>query len=409
MSPAAPAKRAHYDTQTMALPLIYNWRNLFVRKSSTLLTFGVVALIVFVLTWALAFGEGLQDSLKAGGALDKLILIKPGATGESTSFLSLEEYRQLHQLPHLARTASGEPAVSGEVVTQTSLPRRNDPSQLSLVAVRGVETIAFYIHKNVRIVQGRIFNQGADEIVVGKSIVDRVEGVQIGGTLALGFDGGRPFTVVGIFEAAGGPMESEIWCSLSPIRDVFNRESMVSSVALRLDDAAQAPALIEQLRNPPYSLQARTEQQYYQDLADRSSQILGLTLILVAFMALGACFAVANTIYAAVDGRTKEIAMLRTIGYTPRMIVSSFIIEAVFICGIACLIGAALACFALTFTTKQEFLSDATWSTFAYEMKVTPRILILSLGAALLVGFIGAIVPAWKASRMNILSAIRRA
>ena len=190
---------------------------------------------------------------------------------------------------------------------------------------------------------------------------------------------------------------------------MFNRESMVSSVAIRLENAAAAPELIEMLKNPPYVLKARTERQYYQDLVDRSTKILGLTLILVAFMAFGACFAVANTIYAAIDGRTREIAMLRTIGYTPMSVVMSFVIEAVFICGTACVVGAALACFSLTFTTKQEFLSDATWSTFAYDMKVTPGVLLQALGAALSVGFIGAIVPALKASRMNILAALRRA
>lgn len=393
----------------MALPLIYNWRNLFVRKSSTLLTFGVVALIVFVLTWALAFGQGLRDSLQAGGAQDKLILIKPGATGESTSYLSLEEFRQLSQLPHVARTASGEPACSGEVVTQTSLPRRDNPTHQSLVAIRGVDPIAFDVHRTLRVIQGRIFGQNPDEIIVGKSIVDRVNGVEIGGTIVMGYEGGREFTVVGIFEAGGGPLESEIWCSLTPIRDVFNRESMVSSVAIRLDSAEVAPQLIDMLKSPPYVLQAKTEQQYYQDLADRSTKILGLTLILVAFMAFGACFAVANTIYAAIDGRTREIAMLRTIGYSPGSVVTSFVIEAVLICGVACVIGAALACFSLTFTTKQEFLSDATWSTFAYDMKVTPGVLLQALGAALSVGFIGAIVPAWKASRMDILTALRRA
>jgi len=394
----------------MALPLIYNWRNLFVRKSSTLLTFGVVALIVFVLTWALAFGEGIRTSLETGGAANVLILIKQAATGESTSYISLEDFRQLAQLPHVARTKKGEPACSGEIATQTSLPRRNNPSQLSLVAVRGVDdAVAFDVHPNVRVIEGRIFNQGAEEIIVGKSIIDRVEGVQIGGTLVMGYEGGRAFTVVGIFEAGGGPLESEIWCSLSPIRDVFNRESMVSSVALRLDNAESAPAVIELVKNPPYVLKARTEQQYYQDLVERSTKILGLTLILVAFMAFGACFAVANTIYAAIDGRTREIAMLRTIGYSPGSVVMSFVIEAVLICGVACVIGAALACFSLTFTTKQEFLSDATWSTFAYDMKVTPTVLAWALGAALSVGFIGAIVPAWKASRMDILTALRRA
>ncbi len=393
----------------MALPLVYNWRNLFVRKSSTLLTFGVVALIVFVLTWALAFGEGIRASLETGGADNVLILIKQAATGESTSYISLEDFRQLSQLPHVARTQKGEPACSGEIATQTSLPRRNNPSQLSLVAVRGVDdAVAFDVHPNVRVIEGRIFNQGAEEIIVGKSIIDRVEGVQIGGRLVMGYEGGREFTVVGIFEAGGGPLESEIWCSLSPIRDVFNRESMVSSVALRLDSAESAPAVIELVKNPPYVLKARTEQQYYQELADRSTQILGLTLILVAFMAFGACFAVANTIYAAIDGRTREIAMLRTIGYTPGSVIASFVIEAVLICTVACVVGAALACFALSFTTRQEFLSDATWSTFAYEMKVTPKVLISAMVAALMVGFIGAIVPAYRASRMSILAALRR-
>lgn len=393
----------------MALPLVYNWRNLFVRKSSTLLTFGVVALIVFVLTWALAFGEGIRASLETGGADNVLILIKQAATGESTSYISLEDFRQLSQLPHVSRTSKGEPACSGEIATQTSLPRRNNPSQLSLVAVRGVDdAVAFDVHPNVRVIEGRIFNPGAEEIIVGKSIIDRVEGVQIGGTLVMGYEGGRAFTVVGIFEAGGGPLESEIWCSLSPIRDVFNRESMVSSVALRLDSAESAPGVIELVKNPPYVLKARTERQYYQELADRSTQILGLTLILVAFMAFGACFAVANTIYAAIDGRTREIAMLRTIGYTPGSVIASFVIEAVLICTVACVVGAALACFALSFTSRQEFLSDATWSTFAYEMKVTPKVLISAMVAALLVGFIGAIVPAYRASRMSILAALRR-
>ena len=398
----------------MTLPLIYNWRNLFVRKSSTLLTFGVVALIVVVLVWALSFAQGLRDSLQSGGGADTLIIIKPGSTGESTSFLSLQEQQQLSQLTGVAKSKKGEPLCSGEILTQTNLVRRGDPlKQTSMIAVRGVSELAFEVHDAIRIVEGRRFEFGANEVIVGKSILDRVEGVQVGSDIVMGFRGGRAFRVVGVFEASGGPLESEIWCSISPVRDMFNRSSMVSSVAAKLERADLAQGLIDLVRDPPYALQAKTEAQYYRDIAERSAQLLYMTLILVAFMAFGACFAVANTIYASVDGRAKEIAMLRTIGYSPASIVWSFLLEAGLICGTACVFGAV--CLGVAMPSlffggqKEDFLSDATWSTFAYQVRVTPAILAWSFGAALMVGFIGAIVPAVRASKLSILSALRQA
>ena len=217
----------------MALPLRYNWRNLFVRKSSTLLTFGVVAVIVFVLTWALAFGNGLRTSLNTGGLADKLIVIKPGATGESTSIISEEEYKLLTQLPGLRRMPDGQVLTSGEVCTQVSLPRRGDHgTQETPVAIRGIEEIGFAVHENVRLVRGRRFHQGLNELIVGTAILNRVRGLEIGGRVLLGREGTRPFTVVGVFEAGRGALESGLWGSGTCPRHAFRRDP-VSDVAWR--------------------------------------------------------------------------------------------------------------------------------------------------------------------------------
>ncbi len=391
----------------MALPLRYNWRNLFVRKSSTLLTFGVVAVIVFVLTWALAFGNGLRTSLNTGGLADKLIVIKPGATGESTSIISEEEYKLLTQLPGLRRMPDGQVLTSGEVCTQVSLPRRGDHgTQETPVAIRGIEEIGFAVHENVRLVRGRRFHQGLNELIVGTAILNRVRGLEIGGRVLLGREGTRPFTVVGVFEAGRGPLESELWGSVTSLRHAFGRD-LLSSVALRIEDPAEAKALIERIQTPPFQLNAKTERQYYRDIADKSTIIVDLTLVLVAFMAVGACFAVANTTYTSVDNRSREIAMLRTIGYSRRTIVFAFMIESLLVCGAASSVGILAAlCFQ---GQKQDFMAEATWSTFAYEMRVSPEILATAVTAALLVAALGAVVPALRASRLDIITALRQA
>ncbi len=390
----------------MALPLRYNWRNLFVRKSNTALTFGVVALIVFVLAWALGFGAGMRSALNAGGSDDKLIVIKPGATGESTSLITKAERDQLIQLSGLLRDENGRVLVSGELCSQVSLPRLGSAEgQRTPVAIRGIEEIGFAVHPTVRIVEGRRFDPGQAELIVGRAIAERVQGLEIGDRVMLGSKRRAAFEVVGLFDAGGGPLESEVWGSVSKLMDALGRE-VLSSVALRIADPAEAAALIEEISGPPYQLDAKTERRYYDDIADKSAQLVQLTLILVLFMACGACFAVANTIYAAVDGRSREIAMLRTIGYSRGAIVAAFLLEAVLICSMAGLFGIGAAMFFQG--QKQDFMAEATWSTIAYEMEMTPLTLGVSMALALGVGIIGAAVPAVRASRVDVITGLRQ-
>jgi putative ABC transport system permease protein len=396
----------------VALPLYYNWRNVLARKLSTALTFVVVAVVVFVLALLLSFAAGIRASLAVSGRPDNLIVLKPGATAESTSILRPEEISRLIQTPGLAHTtapADGLPAgtalLSPELCVQTTLHRDTGDESTANVAIRGVDDVAFAVHSDVRIVAGRRFRPGVLEVIVGRAARDRYAGLQLGDTINLGRSGNREYKVVGVFDAAGAAIESEIWAPRSALTDSYQRR-FVSSVCLRVTSAAAADAAIEYVDGPVVQLEGKTETQYYGDLAAQTRQIVVLTTILIAVMAIGAIFAVANTMYSAVDGRRREIALLRTIGFGRAAIMLAFMIESLLICVAACASGLAVSLFFNG--ARKDYLSDATWTTFAYELRITPQIVVLALATAVLVGVCGALAPAGRAARINILQAVRK-
>lgn len=389
----------------MVLPLTYNWRNLFVRKLSTLLTFGVVTVVVAVLAVLLSFTEGIKSSLRATGSSRNILVLKTGATAESTSLISNEDANKLVQVPGIALD-NGNPLLSRELCVQTSIRRKGPAGNPANVAIRGIDPVAWKVHVDARIIEGRSFDEGAAEIIVGKAAAERYANLEINQSIELGRTQSRPCRVVGVFEAGGGALESEIWVSRTLLANIYDRV-FVSSALLRLDDNASPAAAMEYISGPAVNLAPRTELEYYADLSSKSTQIVFLTSILIAIMAAGAVFAVANTMYAAVDGRRREIAMLRTIGFTKPAILLSIILESIMICLTACAVGLVFASF---FSGKrQDFLSDSTWTVMAYELKLTPTIIVLAILLSTLVGIGGALAPAAKAARTNILEALRKA
>ncbi len=396
----------------MALPLYYNWRNLIARRLSTSLTFIVVAVVVFVLALLLSFAAGIRASLVASGSPANIIVLKPGATAESTSILTPEDTARLVQTPGLARAGAdagivpaGTPLLSPEVCVQTTIPRVRDGS-VANVAVRGVDDVAFAVHPEVRLVEGRPFTQGALELIVGRNARQRFAGLELGAALPLGRQGNRMYRVVGVFEAAGGALESELWAPRTVLSDSYHR-TFVSSVCLRLDSPADVPAAIACVNGASIGLEARAETTYYDDLAAKTREIVVLTTVLVVIMAIGAMFAVTNTMYSAVDARRAEIAMLRTIGFSRRAILVAFVLESLLICLTAC--AAGLTASLLLNGTRQDFLSDSTWTVLAYELRVTPGIIATALVTAVIVGVVGAAAPAAPAARVNNLEAVRKA
>jgi putative ABC transport system permease protein len=395
----------------MTLPLYYNWRNLLSRKLSTSLTFVVVGVVVFTLALLLSFGAGIRASLVATGSRTNIIVLKPGATSESTSILRPEEYGRLIQTPgvdHLAHATTvpaGTLLVSPELSIQTSLPRKGSGDTAN-VAVRGVDDLAFSVHQEVRVVAGRAVRQGALEVIVGQAACDRYSGLQIGDQLPLGRMAHRLYTVVGFFKASGGALESEIWAPRTMLADSYFR-AFASSVCVRVGDEAEIQPALAYINGPVVQLEARPELRYYEDLAAKTREIVLLACGLVAVMAVGAVFAVMNTMYSAVDSRRHEIAMLRTIGFRRSAIMLAFILESVLLCAAACAVGLSVTL--LLNGTRQDYLSNTTFTVFAYELRVTPQIIGTALGTALTVGVVGALAPAVRAARVQVLQAMRKA
>ncbi len=390
----------------MALPLTYNFRNLLVRRLSTSLTFFVVAVVVAVLCVLLSFAAGIRESLRASGWPQNVLVLKTGATAESTSIIDPEEAGRIVQTPGIALDASDRPLLSPELCVQTSIPRRGAAESPANVAVRGVDPVAFDVHPEIRLVEGRMFEPGAQEVIVGLQARDRYQNLHVGGEVLIGRTANRHFKVVGVFEASRGALESEIWAGRTMVSDAFNRY-FVSSVVIRLDSAEAARDAIKYIKGPAVRMNAKTEVEYYEDLSSKTRQIVWLTTILISIMGVGAVFAVANTMYASVDSRRREIAMLRTIGFSRRSIVVSFLMESLLITLTACLVGIGVSL--LVDGSRQDFLSDTTWTVLAYELRVTPDIIASALGLSLLVGIIGGLAPAVKASRTQIIEALRKA
>lgn len=390
----------------MTIPLSYNVRNLFVRKLSTSLTFTVVTVVVAVLCILLSFAAGIRESLKASGSPLNVLVLKTGATAESTSIIDPDEANRLVQTPGVAVDAAGRPLISQELCVQTSIPRRGPDATPANVAVRGVDEAAFKVHTEVRLIEGRMFEHGQPEVIVGKQARDRYQNLEVGGEVLLGRSGSRLFKVVGVFEAAGGALESELWAGRSSISDAFDRR-FVSSAALRMADGRAALEAIRYIKGPSVRLNAKTETDYYEDLTSKTREIVMLTTILITIMGIGAAFAVANTMFASVDSRRREIAMLRTIGFARRSIILSFIFESLLICVSACLVGVGASMFVNG--SRQDFLSDTTWTVLAYELRVTPEIFVSALVLSTAVGLVGGLAPALKASRIRILDALRKA
>lgn len=390
----------------MRLPLYYTWRSLLRQKLNSLLTFGVVTIVVFVLAVLLSFAAGIRASLAATGSPDNLLVLKPGSKAESTSIIQPEEAARLMQCPGIAQDASGAPLVSPELCVQVSTSRRAADASRTNVAIRGVDPVAFVVHREVRIVEGRAFEPGAHEVLVGRAARDRYRDLHVGGGLHLGRSRDRPFRVVGVFEAGGGALENEIWAPRTSLGDVYHRR-FISSVVIRLARTDDADGAIRYVNGASVRLDAQREPDYYADLSARLREIVLLVSILVGVMAFGAVFAVANTMYAAVDGRRREIAMLRTVGFGRSAIVLAFLVESFLICAIACATG-LVGC-AVYHRPRQDFLSDITWTAYAFESQLTPGIVLSAIVLSVGVGVIGGMAPAVKAARTSVIEALRKA
>jgi putative ABC transport system permease protein len=385
------------------IPLVYNLRNLAARRVSTILTALGIALVAWVFIFTLALAGGFQAALTTTGSPDNAIVIRKGSTAELMSILDREVSAAVSSQPEIARATDGTPLAASELMVVWNLRRKSGTT--TNVVVRGVGPKSLALRPKVRLVQGRMFRPGLDEVVVGKMVAERFENCSVGSRLKLA---GREWTVTGVFDSRGSSYDSEIWGDVELFMPVFDRP-VYQSLTLRLADASYLTPLKRRLESDPrMNVEVEREDRFYSEQSGILADMLRmLGLFVTSIMSLGAVFGALNTMYAAVGARTKEVGTLLAIGFSRGAILTSFLIESVLLALLGGAIGCLLALPVRSFTTGT--MSFATFSELAFRFQVTPGMLLAGLGFAALMGLVGGFFPARKAATMPIVDSLREA
>jgi putative ABC transport system permease protein len=385
----------------MAVPLAYNIRNLRVRLFSTLMTVLSVGLVVAVFIGVMALARGLEEAFEATGEPLNVVVLRQGSQVETSSAVRRDALQVIRYLPGVATDADGKPLVSPEVIVLLNLPKRAD-GQGANVLVRGLRTTGFALRPQVRLVEGRAARPGLREVIVGRSIAERFDNAGLGQTLRFGRS---HWTVVGIFEAGRTAFGSEIWADASELADDFDRADY-SSVLLRADNAAALRAIEQRIDGDQrLHLKAQAEPAYYAEQTKNAGPIKILGGFMAVLMAIGASFAIMNTMYASVARRAREIGVLRVLGFQPGSILLSFLGESVILAGLGGALGCLLALPVHGLTTGT--MNFRTFSDISFAFRITPELMARGVGFALAMGAVGGFLPARLASRQPMVETLR--
>lgn len=387
----------------MALPLMYNVLSLRARWKTTLIAILGIAGTVGVFVAMLALARGFRAALVTSGSPHNAMVRRGGATSEMDSAITLEEFRIIADSPEVARGSEG-PLASPEVVVMAALPLKASGTDAN-VQVRGVGLRALAVHDNVHLTAGRFFEPGMFELLVGHNANLSYTGLGLDQSIQLG---GKDWKVVGVFDAGGSALDSEIWADADLLNPTYQRpRGIAQTVVLRLATDDSLDALKARMEGDPrVTARAERETDYY---ARASQQMTGMITILgsmvAVVMGIGAVFAALNTMYSAVSERSREIATLRALGFGTSSVVVAFLCEALFIAAVGGIVGciAVLPVNGLTTGT----LNFQTFSHISFAFRITLPLLGLGLGFALLMGLVGGLPPALRAARLPITVALR--
>ena len=386
------------------LPLNYVARNLRVRRVTTALTAAGMALVVYVFATVLMMTEGIRSTLVATGSPDNVIVLRKGAGAEINSAITREQAAIIETLPGVARDGGGHALASKEPVVLNNLPKRGS-GKPSNVTLRGTGEHGLALRPQVRLVQGRLFRPGSSEVIVGRAVAAGFQGVDLGATLRFG---GRDWLVVGLFDAGRSGFDSEIWADAEQMMATFRRRSY-SSVIVKLADAGDFERLRELVDGDPrLALEAKREERFYAEQSEALANFIRiLGTVLAAIFSIGAVVGATITMFGAVASRVGEIGTLRALGFRRGAVLAAFLGESLLLS----LLGGVAGLGAATFMQAVD-VSTTNFSTFAevaFSFRMTPTIALQSLAFALLMGFVGGFVPAWRAARLKIVDCLRAA
>lgn len=373
------------------------------RRGSVLAAVIGIAGVVAVLVGVLSIAAGFRKTMEASGAPDAAIVLRSGADSEMVSGFLREDTRVIGDAPGLARGARG-PLASPELFVIINLPKRSTGTDAN-VPLRGVESQAFAVRDQFKIVQGRVFEPGKDEVIVGTGAAGQFAGLEVGNKIKVGR---YEWPVVGIFSAGGGTAESEIWTDASVLQGAYHRGDSFQSVYAKLS----SPSAFQQFKDslttdPRVSAKVMRQTDYYAEQSTAVTRLITTLGVLVAsLMAIGAVFGALNTMYSAVSARTREIATLRALGFGSGSVVVSVMLESLVLALIGGALGAAIAYFAFNgFQTATMNFQSFSQVTFAFQ--VTARLLVQGIVWATVIGLVGGLFPALRAARLPIAAALR--
>lgn len=387
----------------MAIPFVYNMRSVRRRWASSLVAVLGIAGTVAVFVAMLALARGFQATITSSGLPENAIVQQAGSDSEMTSAFELDAVRVVEDMPQVLRRGS-DALVSAEVVVIAALPLKGTESDAN-VQMRGVSPRVLDVRHNVRVVQGRFLRPGLYEIVVGSNAANAYQGLELGRTVRIG---PGTWTVVGIFDAGGSAFDSEVWADANVLNANYGRPAGVfQSMTARLRSAGDFPAFEAAIeRDPRVEVQASREQEYY---ASQSTMVTTLITVLgglvAVVMGLGAIIGALNTMYSAVAERSREIAVLRALGFRGGSLIASFLFESLWIA----LIGGIVGCIAVL-PVNGITTGTINWQTFShlsFAFRITPDLLALGVVFALFMGVVGGLPPAIRAARANVAATIR--
>jgi len=385
------------------IPFKYNIRNMILRKRLTLMTALGIALTVTTTVFLMMLLAGMRKAfVSSGNPLDVLVMRK-GSTSELVGGFTKDKLPILRQLPGIATDSHGQPLVSGEWVVIVALPKRGTTGDVN-ITMRGMEQDGLELSADkVKLIAGSWFSAGQREVVVSKSIHERFDHTNPGDMIDFGKG---PWKVTGIFDAGGSAYDSEIWGDVNQVADQFNRQNAIGNVYLRAKDPVAADALKHRVADDQQlQLDGQLETEYYDKQTSSGAGIRIMGYIVALTMAIGSIFAAANTMYAAVAYRSREIATLRVMGFRRASIVTSFVFEAVLLALLGAVIGIVLM---LPFNgMSTSTANQVTFSEVAFTMRITLQVVWTAVIFAVIMGLIGGVAPAWGAARREILAALR--
>jgi putative ABC transport system permease protein len=382
--------------------VVMNLQSIPQRLGASLVIVVGIAGVVGVLVALLSMSQGLNKTLGSTGRVDRIVITRGGSNGELSSFLDRASATLIKQDPAIAKAKDNLPLASGELIVITELPRFGQKNGAN-VTLRGVEPTGFELRPELKIVEGRKFKPGLREIIVGQAASKQFDGLRTGATLRFR---GQSWNIVGIFSTNGDAHESELWTDTETAQSAFGRIG-VSSVLVSLNNADAFESLKTRLiTDPQLNVEVKTEYDFFSGQSSTLTAVIGvLAIIVAAIMGIGAVSGALTTMYSAVSARTQEIGTLRAIGFGAMPVVASVMSEALILALAGGIVGAVIAYVAFNGYSVSTLGSGFT--QVAFQFAVTPLLVFIGLLIALLIGFIGGLLPAIRAARMPVTAALR--